>query len=288
MSKLVSIILPVYNGERFLKESIDSVINQTYTNWELLILDDCSTDSTSVISKEYAKKDSRISYYRNETNLKLPNNLNKGFSLAKGEYLTWTSDDNKYRPTAIERMAKILDKGTAQLVYASCRIINEEGAEIEYIMCDKDTSRRLKGKDSIGACFLYTREVYECIGDYDSNCILVEDLDYWQRVAASFQLDYIRDILYDYRFHNGALTSTMKKELFYNNLKKVILKNRKLYDKLDFFEKYYFYKSLYICEQNLSSGNHYGFVYFFYSVIYFFCFRVPNKIKRLCNPFNCF
>ena len=66
MGKLVSIILPVYNGEKYLKESIESVLEQTYERWELLILDDCSTDHTADISKEYVSRDSRIKYFRNE------------------------------------------------------------------------------------------------------------------------------------------------------------------------------------------------------------------------------
>ena len=84
MKDLISVVLPVYNGEKYLRESIDSVIAQTYQNWELLIVDDCSTDSTALIAKEYAEKDSRIHYYLNEKNLRLPRNLNRGFSLAKG------------------------------------------------------------------------------------------------------------------------------------------------------------------------------------------------------------
>ena len=110
MRDLISIVLPVYNGARFLKDSIDSVIAQTHQNWELLILDDCSTDETPEIAKEYQATDSRIQYYRNEKNLKLPGNLNKGFSLAKGEYLTWTSDDNRFRPNALERMLEVLQE----------------------------------------------------------------------------------------------------------------------------------------------------------------------------------
>ena len=77
MQPLVSIVLPVYNGERFLRQSIDSVLAQSYQNWELLILDDCSTDSSSDIGKEYVHKDSRIRYYRNESNLRLPGNLKR-------------------------------------------------------------------------------------------------------------------------------------------------------------------------------------------------------------------
>ena len=79
MEELISIVLPVYNGEKYLRESIDSVLNQTYRNWELIIVDDCSTDSSAKIAKEYTNKDKRIYYYRNENNLRLPRNLNKGF-----------------------------------------------------------------------------------------------------------------------------------------------------------------------------------------------------------------
>ena len=137
MDGLVSIVLPVYNGEEFLRESLDSIIDQTYKNWELLILDDCSTDNTPVIAKEYATKDDRIKYIRNEKNLKLPGNLNKGFSLAKGEYLTWTSDDNKYRPIAIEKMLGELNRNSSDLVYASYQVIDESGNNIKVISADK-------------------------------------------------------------------------------------------------------------------------------------------------------
>ena len=104
MDDLISIVLPIYNGEKYMKQSIDSVINQTYANWELLIVDDGSTDNTAAIAREYAEKDNRIKYYKNPQNMRLPKTLNRGFSLATGDYLTWTSDDNYYYPTALEIM----------------------------------------------------------------------------------------------------------------------------------------------------------------------------------------
>ena len=165
MNDLISIVLTVYNGEKYLRESIDSIISQTYENWELLILDDCSTDSSPIIAKEYENNDERIHYYRNEKNLRLPRNLNKGFSLAKGDYLTWTSDDNRYKSTALEKMYNALKTSeNAQFVFASCRIIDEEGKEIEYIMVNEESKKRIVGLDSVGACFMYTRKVYEEIG----------------------------------------------------------------------------------------------------------------------------
>ena len=152
MNELVSIVLPVYNGAKYLRESIDSILAQTYTNWELLILDDCSTDESPAIALEYEQKDPRIHYYRNEHNLRLPRNLNRGFSLARGDYLTWTSDDNRYRTTALERMHTALkNEPAAQFVFASCRIIDGTGKEVEYIMVNQNSKKRIVGADSVGA-----------------------------------------------------------------------------------------------------------------------------------------
>ena len=285
MQPLVSIILPVYNGERFLKASIDSVIAQTFCNWELLILDDSSTDSSPEIAKEYARKDPRIVYFHNDKNLKLPNNLNKGFSLAKGEFLTWTSDDNMYRPPALEKMVTALQENpTAHLAFASCRIIDENDNPIEYISVNENSKKRIVGIDSVGACFLYTRKAYETIGDYDPECILVEDFDYWQRIFHRFDTVAIEEILYDYRYHSGALTSTMKQETHAKTLEKVILKNRSGFGKLDIEENYYYYLGLYESrKKQLCHSNPYTLKYHFYSFLNFLFYRLPNKLKREIN-----
>ena len=75
MEKLVSIVLPTYNGEKYLADSIESVISQTYKNWELIIINDCSTDKTLEIAQSYAAKDNRIKVYSNDENLKVPKSL---------------------------------------------------------------------------------------------------------------------------------------------------------------------------------------------------------------------
>ena len=281
MSKLISIVLPVYNGERYLKESIDSVLSQTYTNWELLILDDCSGDSTPEIARDYEKKDARIRYYRNEVNLQLPGNLNKGFSLAKGDYLTWTSDDNRYRPEALERMASTLDSHPeAGFVFASCRIIDENGSEIEYITVSSDSVKRIVGENTVGACFLYTRQVYEAVGDYDPELKLVEDFDYWQRICARFQAIGIKEILYDYRWHDGALTNTMNKEIFKRNLEKTLLKNLSSFGGLSVHQRYIVLRSLNGCRSTAES-NPYRWKYYGIWLLNFLVYRVPRKVKKI-------
>ena len=85
---LVSIVLPTFNGERYLRQSIGSVISQQYKNWELIIVDDHSTDSTSAIIDEFTETDPRIKVIHNTTNQKLPKSLNIGFEKAKGDLLT--------------------------------------------------------------------------------------------------------------------------------------------------------------------------------------------------------
>ena len=245
MSKLVSIVLPVYNGDRFLRESIESVINQTYSNWELLILDDCSTDDTPRISREYAEKDCRVHYYRNEKNLKLPGNLNRGFSLSAGEYLTWTSDDNRFRPIALERMVDVLESNVdADLVYASSQIIDENGVEKEIFRVASNAKDRILGSNVVGACFMYTRKVYERVGDYDADLFLVEDFDYWQRVIMKFNAVPVEEVLYDYRYHDSSLTSTKNEKLFAERLERMLIKNRPGFGKLTLEASYHYYSAL--------------------------------------------
>lgn len=282
MDDLISVVLPVYNGEKYLRESIESVIAQTYQNWELLILDDCSTDNSADIAIEFAKRDSRILYYKNEMNLRLPRNLNKGFSLAKGNFLTWTSDDNRFKPEALKKMHQALVSNKAQFVFASCRIIDAQGKEIEYIIVNDLSKKCLVGRNPVGACFMYTRKAYEQIGEYNPDLLFVEDFDYWQRLYARFGAVTINEILYEYRWHDTALTNTMRKDVFYRNLEAMLLKNRNSFGKLDDEEEYNYYCGLYNCKKNLKDPhNPYKFKYLWYLVKYSIKYRFPRELKRL-------
>lgn len=282
MNNLVSIVLPIYNGEKYMRKSIESVISQTYTNWELLIIDDCSTDSTPAIANGYAASDSRVHYFRNEVNLRLPKALNRGFSLANGDYLTWTSDDNYYYPDAIEIMKNALDEEKKAFVFASCDVIDSEDNVIEVISVNDSAKKTIVGCNPVGACFMYTREVYESVGEYDPEMTLVEDLDYWQRICAKYEPVCISEKLYAYRWHDGALTSTMKKDTFNRTLEACLLKNRKEFGRLDWLSKFYYYNGL--NKSRVNRGEHrnpYTFKYRYYCAVHFMLCRVPGKLKRM-------
>lgn len=279
--KLVSIVLPIYNGEKYMNLSIDSILNQTYKNWELIIIDDCSTDKTPEIAKAYADKDTRISYYRNEVNLKLPRGLNRGFSIARGDYLTWTSDDNLYLPEAIERMLNTLQKENTDFVFATCDVINENGEVVEIIKAPKNYKKAILRGDFVGACFMYTRKVYEAIGDYNPDNFLVEDYDYWLKIFAKFDVSNIQDVLYQYRWHDGALTSTEKKERINDVCERVLINNVREYGKLGFLQKYYFYSQLdrlRQCKSDKKEREKYRKKYKILRVGYMMFYYIPKRL----------
>src|SRR5690348_15907921 len=114
-ASLVSIVLPTYKRMDVLPHAIRSVLAQSYADFELIIVDDNSPDGTERVVASFT--DPRIRYVRNDENQRLPRALNRGFSLARGEYLTWTSDDNLYAPEAIARMVAVLSSGQADFVF---------------------------------------------------------------------------------------------------------------------------------------------------------------------------
>lgn len=207
----VSIIMPVYNGEKYLEEAIESVLAQTFQSWELWLVDDCSTDASPQIMRKYRNLDPRVHMISNAQNMKLPRTLNAGFRHANGEYLTWTSDDNRYKNTAIETMVRALDAHPrCGLVYCDMNCIYEDGITLTRPPMD---IHHFYVEDVIGACFLYRREVLDTVGDYDPDMFLVEDYDYWLRISKKYEILHIFESVYEYRYHKNSLTSTKQQEV---------------------------------------------------------------------------
>lgn len=265
----VTIVLPVFNGERFIADCINSIQMQTYTNWELIIVNDCSTDNTYNIIKSYEKNDNRIRIINNKINSKLPKSLNIGFSCATGEYYTWTSDDNIYKQKAIEYMVRKLESNP-DIDFISCQydFIKENGSykssnlinSIYYNILDllsgntplkpyyiKDSKKvkypnifsffqrnslELIRSNNIGACFLYRKSIAEKVGEYDTSVFCAEDYDYWCRMSLLCNVLYDNKNLYSYRINSQSLTTTKA-----NKVKELKQKIREKYAIL-YFDKY--------------------------------------------------
>ncbi|WP_372814338.1 glycosyltransferase [Paenibacillus sp.] len=222
---LVSIVLPVYNGEDMVSESIESVLNQTYKKFELIIINDGSKDRTAQIIDEYAALDQRIIVVHQE-NRKIPKTLSRGFRLAQGEYLTWTSADNVMEPEFLEVLVNEL-KANPELgmVYANMRLIDEKGELLTnhgWYEESKDPTvvnlpystyeLNVYPNNTIGAAFMYRAKVAHILEDYSSFKHTLEDYDYWMRVNSLFELAHTNTSkpIYRYRFHDKSLTSQDK------------------------------------------------------------------------------
>ncbi|GAA4236036.1 hypothetical protein GCM10022291_19450 [Postechiella marina] len=218
-TELVSIILPVYNGEQYLKQSIESCLNQTYSNIELIIVNDCSTDATLKIVNQYLAIDNRVRVINNVINKKLPASLNIGHDQAKGAYITWTSDDNYYDLLAIETMVNIILQEKTDIVYANYNMINGNENTVVKLL----DFYNLLQLNCIGACFLYNNQVYKNSEKYDESLFLVEDYDFWLQSLKKYKFYHLPKVLYHYRLHNASLTQSIqvdseRNQLFVKNI----------------------------------------------------------------------
>jgi glycosyltransferase involved in cell wall biosynthesis len=137
----VSIGLPVYNGEKYLRLALDSILQQDYTDFELIISDNASTDATQNICREYAAKDSRIRYYRNETNTGATANFNCLVKLARGKFFKWAAHDDVHLPEFLRRCVEVIEQApaTVALVTPKAEIIDEHGKIVNILVESLDT-----------------------------------------------------------------------------------------------------------------------------------------------------
>ena len=133
---MISIGMTTYNGERFLREQLDSIVSQSVSDWELIICDDCSSDSTWEILEEYEKRDSRIKIYKNEINLGFKKNFEKAISLCKGEYIALSDQDDIWNSNHLEILLENIQEVTASSGNAT--IIDAEGNQADYLLSEGD------------------------------------------------------------------------------------------------------------------------------------------------------
>lgn len=220
---LITIVLPTYNGARYLRKSVDSCLSQTFGDFELIIVNDCSTDDTGKIADAIALTDPRVRVIHNAFNKKLPLSLNTGFEQAKGKYHSWTSDDNYYAPGALEVMVGALTEND-DLVYTDYTLVDNQ---------DRVTGTRKFNNIydgftewlGCGACFLYKSEIFFANKGYNPGAFLIEDYDFFMRAFLRFNFRYLpRFDLYFYREHESSLTSTQGDVV--NDLAKIMIERQ--------------------------------------------------------------
>jgi polysaccharide pyruvyl transferase CsaB len=221
---LVSVVLPVFNGERYLNQAIDSVLGQSYERLELIVVDDGSTDATAAILSGYANEP-RLRVIR-QRNQKLPAALNAGFRQAHGEFLTWTSHDNAWYPHCLtDLVAALRARPDIEMVYADEEVIDERGQPAldsefcpgyqdppgsNHICWPRDPGElNFVRNNYIGSQFLYRAWAARIVGEYDTACFGYEDYDYWMRMNSLFRVAHAgsRRAMGRYRLHPDSLSA---------------------------------------------------------------------------------
>ena len=212
MKPEISVIMSVYNGETYLKEAIKSVINQTFKSWELIVINDCSTDSTSEILAEFALSDERIKVHTNEVNLKLPKSLNKAISLSQGKYIARMDADDICLPERFEKQFKFMEENK-DIALSSCRFMTVKNGV--YMSggaggrCDNDAIMAMLfvSNPILHPGVIAKAEVMKKF-NYDTTLTCTEDLELWTRMAMGNQrMAILPECLLIYRLHDKQITS---------------------------------------------------------------------------------
>lgn len=159
---LVSIVMPAYNCEKYVVEAINSVLAQTYRNWELLVLDDGSKDKTLQIIEEFSQKDSRIKSLPNGKNLGVSATRNRGIELASGDWIAFLDSDDMWEPEKLEKQFEIVEKKSAEFLFTGSSYINEEGEPYKGIfeVPEKITYKKLRNQNVISCSSVLVKKKY--------------------------------------------------------------------------------------------------------------------------------
>lgn len=246
----ISVIIPVYNGSNYLMECLNSIKDQTYKNYEIIIVNDGSNDNnkTDEIVKQFSQNNMNIEifYYMHEKNEGLPETLNTGLKHCHGKYITWIAHDNKFRKNALEKMRNFLYfNKNFQLVIGGHETIHTSHKNLDTNIFEVGNEKSIEiknnkvhgmeyNKDTIlnqfhgVVSFMYPRDVMKEIGFYDTDLFGIEDYDYIIRILElePYKNGFIPDILADYRIHDEQLSVKLKENDSYKTLYSKMMENR--------------------------------------------------------------
>jgi Glycosyl transferase family 2 len=207
----ISVLMPVRNGERFVAEAVESVLSQTFTDLEVVVLDDGSVDSTAQILERLARADSRLVVHRREHGRSLAQTLNVAAELSRAPLLARLDADDVALPKRLQLQVEFLDAHPdVALLGGQALLIDERGREFgraEYPTGNTELQQALRERNPfVHSAVAMRREAFEAVGGYRANFDHAEDLDLWLRLAAGRQIANLPQPVVEYRIHGGQET----------------------------------------------------------------------------------
>lgn len=211
-SPKISVVMPVYNTKKYLRQAIESILNQTFRDFEFIIVDDCSTDSSPEIIEEYAKKDKRIRALYNSQNLKVARARNRGIEAATGRYVAQMDSDDISLPNRLKKQFKFMEghpevavsSGTVELIDQAGKAIGR----VKYYLTDEEVRRHIFRlcPCSQSLCIM-RRKAFNDIEGYDPDWVPTEDTELFLRLGRIGQFANLSDVMLQYRVHPDSLTN---------------------------------------------------------------------------------
>lgn len=214
---LVTIITPSYNSAQFISQTIKSILNQTYTNWELIIVDDCSIGDSIEVIQNFVNHDSRIQLIQLEENSGAPVARNKGIEVSKGSYIAFLDADDLWKPTKLEKQLKFMIKNNYYLTYTSYEKIDTDDLKIGEVKClQKVNYKKMLSSNKIGCLTgMYNAEKLGKI--YFPLIRKRQDYAYWLSILKKIDFAYGYDeILASYRVHTDSISHNKIEMLKWN------------------------------------------------------------------------
>ena len=205
----VSILMPVYNAEKYLSTAIKSMLSQSFKDFEFIIVDDASNDASWKIIKEFAKKDGRIKAFRNPKNLRTTKTLNKGLKKAKGKYIVRMDGDDYSYPERIEKQVKYMEThpaigvsgGVIEVCDEDLKILNKRG----YPLTDKKVREKIfRYSPFAHPATIWRTSVLKKVGGYNESLPLSQDYELYFRVGQISKFGNLSRILIKLRTHNDS------------------------------------------------------------------------------------
>ena len=225
----ISVLMPAYNSENYIREAIDSILNQTYGDFEFVIVDDCSTDGTWEIIKEYAKKDKRIKPLRNKKNSGVTVSLNNGLKKCSGEIIARMDSDDISTADRFEKQIKLMDK--YDVVGANIIFIDENGKRFGKRKYSNDISGVIRLESPLAhPTVMFRKELVDKYGGYDEGYSNSQDYDLWLRFySKNARIKNIDKYLLKYRIHLHSVKNSKTKNILRNTIR-IKLKANKNYN----------------------------------------------------------
>jgi len=227
----ISVVIPTYNRPALLRNSINSVLSQTYRDFELIVIDDCSSDNTPGVLEDF--RDERLKVIRNSSNKGIAAVRNIGVTSSQGKYIAFLDDDDEWLPDKLEKQLKIMENGPESLgcVYSGRLTIGPDGREVVSTSIPRYRNKVLN--ELLLENFITTSTVlikiscFDKAGIFDEEIPYGEDYDMWIRIAEDFEYDFAPEPLTKYRVHPSSITGNYTKVI--NGIEKILSKYSSLY-----------------------------------------------------------